>query len=57
MENVIWTSKQSSNEFLKLHVQQSQNPSSKIKKGQKETNQKKKRENKDDEAKHWLSNW
>ena len=46
MENVIWTSKQSSNEFLKLHVQQSQNPSSKIKKGKKKTNQKRKEKTK-----------
>ena len=49
MENVIWTSKHSSNEFLTLHVQQSQNPSSKIKKGTKEVNQEKERENKEDE--------
>ena len=46
MENVIWTSKQSSNEFLTLHVQQSQDPSSKIKKGTKETNQKRKEKTK-----------
>jgi hypothetical protein len=57
MENVVWTSKQSSNEFLTLHVQQSQNPSSKIKKGAKETNQKRKEKTKRTKEKHWLSNW
>ena len=51
MENVVWTSKQSSNEFLTLHVQQFQNPSSKIKKRSKGNRPKKERENKEDEGK------
>ena len=43
MKNVIWTSKPSSNEFLKPHVHQPQNPSSKTNKMTEVTNQRKKR--------------
>jgi hypothetical protein len=57
MENVIWTSKQSSNEFLKPSCAAISIPFQQDQKRNKGNKPKKKRENKDDEAKHWLSNW